>query len=98
VTNLLRQVDVQGRRDLQIADGPLRRIAGEAHIVTHQAGQKAAVAQFRQRHPRTDDGQRVPFAAGEVRSAGGSDNADAAAGGPARVERLDEGCLKVGIA
>src|SRR5262249_60313331 len=79
-------------------DASLRWIAGEANVVPYQAREEASVAKFRQHDPRPDDGQRLPFPAGDVRRAGRRDNADARTRGPTRVDCLDERRLKVGVA
>ena len=93
----IRQIDVQHRRKLQIADVSSGRIAGKAYIVSQQHLGVAALAPLRWGITCADDWKGSPFAAGDVFGAGRGHETQTSAGSPTGVELPDQRRLDVRI-
>ena len=94
---MIRQADVQHRPELQVADVLLCRIAGKAEIVTHDAFEITAGAEFRQHSARTNDRHHLPFTTRDVVGTSRRNDAKSAARSPLLVDLFDQRRLKVRI-
>src|SRR6516165_7234644 len=94
---MIRQADVQHRPELQVADVLLCWIAGEAEIITHDAFEITAGAEFRQHRACTNNRHHLPLTARDVVGTSRRNDAKPAAGGPLLVDLVDQCRLKVHI-